>query len=398
MAWQLHTLRPNSTRHWKVGDSPHCIPSVPGPVPKEAFTAQWASEPEPKKPTNPAAKLAAQEVKKRWKAVARHDVIILPESIATVTAVAKGAPNQEAMYLEGSPLKRGSDSFICTPDGIVDPDSEGHFQIKVANTTHRRKKLRAGETLGQVFVANDALKASSKLTEAEQCSFTKRVAQLASLAPNLDTVQASPQGTDKLSEVETEAQEPEALGWGPKTTEPSLDQIYPSEKLREVIDIDPSLKPEQRDALYKVVERNQAAFGFDGRLNNGKKKRKMSAATVNRNRIRTSALIDYCSNINADRVWWTTLIVMNRIRGVGVIVDNNITMHKNCQEMETMLVSFRKRSNNLFCNVALAQAILIDKIIFQDHQRTGWRAIDHLSNRPYARTSTTESFSTDVGE
>jgi len=133
-------------------------------------------------------------------------------------------------------------------------------------------------------------------------------------------------------------------------------------------------------------------------VNNGKKKRKMSAATVSRNRIRTSALIDYCSNINADRVWWTTLIVMNRIRGVGVIVDNNITMHKNCQEMETTLVSFRKRSNNLFHNVALARAIFVDKRIFQDHQRTGWRAIDYLSNRPYARTSTTESFSTDVGE
>ena len=39
-----------------------------------------------------------------------------------------------------------------------------------------------------------------------------------------------------------------------------------SDKLREVIDIDAALSPGQRDALYKVVERNQTAFSFDGQL------------------------------------------------------------------------------------------------------------------------------------
>ena len=30
--------------------------------------------------------------------------------------------------------------------------------------------------------------------------------------------------------------------------------------------MDPQLNPSQREALYKVVQRNQATFGFDGRL------------------------------------------------------------------------------------------------------------------------------------
>jgi len=64
----------------------------------------------------------------------------------------------------------------------------------------------------------------------------------------------------------------ERLHWGPKTTDPGPDQTYPSEKLRELIDVDPSLEPEQREALYKIVEQNQSAFGFDGRLGHLKSK------------------------------------------------------------------------------------------------------------------------------
>jgi hypothetical protein len=42
--------------------------------------------------------------------------------------------------------------------------------------------------------------------------------------------------------------------------------IYPSAKLREVIDVDPLLEATQCEALYKVVEWNQTTFGFDGCL------------------------------------------------------------------------------------------------------------------------------------
>ena len=58
----------------------------------------------------------------------------------------------------------------------------------------------------------------------------------------------------------------EHLGWGLKTTDPGPDHIYPSDKLHKIIDVDSSLDPAQRDALYEVVERNQAAFGLDGHL------------------------------------------------------------------------------------------------------------------------------------
>jgi hypothetical protein len=42
LAWQLHTIRPEGKRHWKVRDSPHCIPEVQGSIPREAFMASWA--------------------------------------------------------------------------------------------------------------------------------------------------------------------------------------------------------------------------------------------------------------------------------------------------------------------------------------------------------------------
>ena len=43
-------------------------------------------------------------------------------------------------------------------------------------------------------------------------------------------------------------------------------QIYSSDKLQEVIDVDAALSSDQRDALYKVVEQNQTAFSFDSWL------------------------------------------------------------------------------------------------------------------------------------
>jgi hypothetical protein len=58
----------------------------------------------------------------------------------------------------------------------------------------------------------------------------------------------------------------EHSGWGPKTTDPGPDQFYPSKELREVIDVGPSLSTEQRNTLYKIVEDNQVAFGFNGQL------------------------------------------------------------------------------------------------------------------------------------
>jgi hypothetical protein len=38
LAWQLHTMRPEGRCYWKVGDSPHHIPVIPGPVPVESFS------------------------------------------------------------------------------------------------------------------------------------------------------------------------------------------------------------------------------------------------------------------------------------------------------------------------------------------------------------------------
>ena len=108
-------------------------------------------------------------------------------------------------------------------------------------------------------------------------AFVTRVANLATLIPRLNTrsdaatatqtlPHSNPKATEPLAAEEVEPTDTEQLGRGPKTADPGPDQIYPSAKLREVIDVDPLLETTQREALYKVVERNQAAFGFDGRL------------------------------------------------------------------------------------------------------------------------------------
>ena len=135
LAWQLHTMHPEGSRYWKVGDSLHCIPGIHGPVPQETFTASWIPATTSPMKTPPVHKKPSKEKRIRWNAVARHQLMILLESIATITAVSQGAPAKGAMYLEGISLKRGSDSMIQAPDGLVDLDSNDCFQVKIANTT-----------------------------------------------------------------------------------------------------------------------------------------------------------------------------------------------------------------------------------------------------------------------
>ena len=137
LAWQLHTIRPEGKRHWQVGDSPHRIPGTQGSVPQEAFTASWTPDSMlPKAPT-PSTKRPSREKCSQWNAIAKYQLTIQLESIATITAVSKGAPNTGAMYLEGISLKQGLDSFIQAPNGLVNLDSDDSFQIKIANTTNR---------------------------------------------------------------------------------------------------------------------------------------------------------------------------------------------------------------------------------------------------------------------
>lgn len=172
MAWQMHTIRPGGKRHWKVGDSPHCIPSIPGLAPKEAFTVKWATEPALTKTKTLATKKPIETKCSQWNVVAKEQVVIMPESIATITAVSRGAPNSESMYLEGIGLKRGSDSFVQVPDGLVNLDSEGCFQVKIVNTTKRRIIVRSGELVGRIYRVNKALKATTDMSKQELDEFS----------------------------------------------------------------------------------------------------------------------------------------------------------------------------------------------------------------------------------
>ena len=114
--------------------------------------------------------------------------------------------------------------------------------------------------LGYLSNAKDSL----ELSEAEQALFHNQASLLTVLVPNLDARHEKNPFT--LETPGTVSEDSESAGWGPKTTEPAPDQIYSSDKLREVIDVDATLSSDQRDALYKVVERNQTAFSFDSQL------------------------------------------------------------------------------------------------------------------------------------
>ena len=134
LAWQLDTIRKNGARSWQVGDSAHRIPGIAGPAPTESFTAQWReTETDPK----PRPKKRSVKTRTEWKAIAKQDVLIKPEAIATVTIVSKGAPKGETMFLEAIPLKRGGDSFASAPHGLVDLDQQDSVEVKIANTTKR---------------------------------------------------------------------------------------------------------------------------------------------------------------------------------------------------------------------------------------------------------------------
>ena len=155
LPWQLHTRRPEGKRYWQVGDSAHLIPAIEGSAPVETFTVNLS--PEEAQPPLRTKKRAAK-ARTEWSAIAKQDFWLKPESIANVTAISKGAPKGETMYLEATPLRRGGDSFISAPHGLVDLTDEGLFQIKIANTTKRAILLRSGELIGRISKAQDSLK------------------------------------------------------------------------------------------------------------------------------------------------------------------------------------------------------------------------------------------------
>jgi hypothetical protein len=121
--------------------------------------------------TSSSSKKKTESSKKQWNAVAKHDLMLEPESIATVTAISRGIPCREDMYLEAVPLKRGSDSFISALHGIVSLNEDDSFQIKVTNTTKQRVLLRAGNLLGFLTKASCALKSSHDLPKEELDKF-----------------------------------------------------------------------------------------------------------------------------------------------------------------------------------------------------------------------------------
>ena len=124
-------------------------------------------------------------------------------------------------------------AFIQVPNSLVEPEVDGQFQVKIANTTNRKIIVRAGELLGHLHKAEEVLKTATDFTEQELEAFLIRAATLTTLIPKLNThyeavttthVQPT-KDSDKASSLEQEVEpaDNEHLGWGPKTADPGPD-------------------------------------------------------------------------------------------------------------------------------------------------------------------------------
>lgn len=245
-------------KFWKIGDSHHLVPALPTPPPVESFTAQWAMTPDSERKAHPKPPKSTALKRTSWKALARSNLTILPESIATIAVISKGTPCKDTMYFKACPLARGDASFISAASGIVNMSGDGTFLVKISNTSKRNICVRSGELLGVIRKVDQALRPKADLSESKLNELATKAAMISTLIDGLDKAKTQSTPTSPQEELES--------NWGPKTTDPGPERVYPSDQLCKFINVDPSLKPEQRDALYKVVEKNISAFGFDGRL------------------------------------------------------------------------------------------------------------------------------------
>jgi hypothetical protein len=113
-------------------------------------------------------------------------------------------------------------------------------------------QIRSGEILGELTNPSSSLSVENQVN-AEQCQ-----------AFDLKVLAVSAMLKQEIPE-EPSVKTFKHFG-GPKMAQPGPDKIFPSKDLREIIDVDPELPNAQRDKLYKVMEQNVQAFGFDGCL------------------------------------------------------------------------------------------------------------------------------------
>lgn len=171
-----------------------------------------------------------------------------------------------------TPLDRGGDTFVSAPHGLISLNGNGTAHIKIANTTNRTILLRSGKLIGRLSKADEALKKINRISEEELNHFILKAAHLATLVSALNATPSINEVKDVELHAGEETQSQGETTWGPKTSDLRPDQIYPSNELRETIDVDLELSSFQREALYRVLEENQTAFGFDRRLGHYKTK------------------------------------------------------------------------------------------------------------------------------
>ncbi|TFY54605.1 hypothetical protein EVJ58_g8762 [Rhodofomes roseus] len=185
---------------------------------------------------------------KRPSALAAQDVRIAPHSCRPVP-IRPPLGTQSQWFVEKTVLGQSDGTFLLTTPTLVD---SSHLYVPVTNPTDRPYMIREGEVLGPLHTPETYFAAS----DPDLFAHAQTVQTL--IRGSVESRPSEESSTTK--ETSTEDQ------WGPKTAELPDWENYPSSEMEKLLDIGPEWPPEQRERLVSMLQSNQAAFAFDGRL------------------------------------------------------------------------------------------------------------------------------------
>ncbi|KAF9536972.1 hypothetical protein CPC08DRAFT_771404 [Agrocybe pediades] len=197
---------------------------------------------------------------------AAEDCVIKPEQCKRIRITGELQPGQ-VWFFERDFVANPKDNLLVIPNVLLDSDSP---HLPVSNPSNRPLAIKKGEALGRLV---DPSKYFDKVdSEASWEEFQARTAVYSAM---VDATAGENVSGTKSGETSAEEGEPESNG--PKTAEFPDPVIYPSDKLRELLDVG-DLPDELQEEAWKMLETHVRAFGFDGRLGHypGKQKGKSS--------------------------------------------------------------------------------------------------------------------------
>lgn len=186
------------------------------------------------------------------------DIKISPHHTALVPVNAFFVDDED-IVIEKNVIFAGGKVAFVVPNAMINPRSPF---IPVHNPTDRPQTLRRGEFL----TSYDSCKTSLDAPPNEEV-WHKYNAHACSIAAvirtQMDEDVKKKEASHSTSSTHEEEEDEEL---GPKTSYMPDVEIYDSAKLREILDVADDLPPEMEERVWTMLEKNQLAFAFDGRL------------------------------------------------------------------------------------------------------------------------------------